>query len=306
MTREPWVLVLSGGDGTRLQALTQEITGAPIPKQYCPLVDGRSLLEATLARARAVTRPDRILVVVNRAHLPVAAAQLARVPAENVLVQPRNCDTGPGLAFSLGHLARRDPTAECVVFPSDHWISDEAVFAAHVRQVLCVIHRLPGKLALLGIQPEHAEPGFGYIEPASPVPVAGVVGARRVAAFREKPTAEEAERLVAAGGLWNSFVMAFHVPTVLRLLAHLRPADIRPMQSVAERPDLTDALYQHAVEAWNFSSGFLARIPQHLVVVRTAGTGWSDWGTPEAIARTFALLRRVPPWREPAARAAVA
>ena len=30
-----WALVLAGGDGTRLQALTRVIAGAPIPKQYC-------------------------------------------------------------------------------------------------------------------------------------------------------------------------------------------------------------------------------------------------------------------------------
>src|SRR5439155_26449623 len=29
-----WALVLAGGDGTRLQALTRKIAGAPIPKQY--------------------------------------------------------------------------------------------------------------------------------------------------------------------------------------------------------------------------------------------------------------------------------
>lgn len=35
----------------------------------------------------------------------------------------------------------------------------------------------------------------------------------------------------------------------------------------------------------------------HLVVVRVDDTEWSDWGTPEAIARTFLGLKRTPPWR---------
>lgn len=297
MAREPWVLILSGGDGTRLQALTRAITGTAMPKQYCPLVDGRSLLETTLDRALALARPERVLVVVSRAHLAIAGGQLGAIPTENVLVQPRNHDTGPGIAFSLAHLARRDPMADCVVFPSDHWIADEDAFLTHVRRALRAVARLQTILALLGIEPEHAEPGFGYIEPGIAVRVTGVAGAHRVAAFREKPTADEAERLVARGGLWNSFVMAFHLPAVLSLLARLRPADLQPMQMLADRPELADAFYQHAVEAWNFSSGFLARIPEHLVVLRAAGTGWSDWGTPEAVARTFALLRRMPPWR---------
>ena len=51
--------------------------------------------------------------------------------------------------------------------------------------------------------------------------------------------------------------------------------------------------------AWNFSSDFLAHVPQHLMVARADDLGWSDWGTPEAIERTLAALHVVPPWRAP-------
>ena len=306
MRHDPWVLVLAGGDGTRLQEFTRALTGTAIPKQYCRLLGDRSLLEATIARATAVTRSEHVLVVLNRAHLPLAREQLRTIPAENVLVQPRNCDTGPGIAFSLAHLARRDPAARCVVFPSDHWIDCEDVFVDRVRQALAVVCRLRPKIALLGIEPEHAEPGFGYIEPAGPVRLPGVRDAHRVGAFREKPSVEEATRLAARGGLWNSFVMAFELPTMLRHLTRLRPGDLMPMHALVERPEMADAVYHHAVQAWNFSSGFLARVPRHLVVLRARGTGWSDWGTPEAIARTYARLRRTAPWQTAAPAAATA
>jgi mannose-1-phosphate guanylyltransferase len=45
-----WALVLAGGDGTRLQRLTQFIAGVPIPKQYCRILGPRSLLQTTLGR----------------------------------------------------------------------------------------------------------------------------------------------------------------------------------------------------------------------------------------------------------------
>jgi len=64
--------------------------------------------------------------------------------------------------------------------------------------------------------------------------------------------------------------------------------------------DLTTlaAVFDH-LRAWNFSHGFLSRIPEHLVVTRADNLGWSDWGTPEAIERSFAAMGVVPPWREP-------
>lgn len=39
-------------------------------------------------------------------------------------------------------------------------------------------------------------------------------------------------------------------------------------------------------------------IPEHLVTFRVDDTGWSDWGTEQAIERTFAVLALVPPWRD--------
>src|SRR5437867_5873226 len=83
-----WALVLAGGDGTRLQALTRLIAGAPIPKEYCRIVGDRSLLETTLARIAPLVPRERTLAVVNRGHLPLARPQVAAIPASNVLVQP--------------------------------------------------------------------------------------------------------------------------------------------------------------------------------------------------------------------------
>ena len=49
---------------------------------------------------------------------------------------------------------------------------------------------------------------------------------------------------------------------------------------------------------WNFSHDFLTCIPEHLVVLRVEDVGWSDLGTPEAIERTFALLKKAPSSRK--------
>ncbi len=48
------------------------------------------------------------------------------------------------------------------------------------------------------------------------------------------------------------------------------------------------------LQPWNFSHGFLSRMPEHLVVTRAGDVGWSDWGTPEAIERSLAAIGVVP------------
>ena len=291
-----WALVLAGGDGTRLQALTRLIAGAPIPKQYCRIVGDRSLLETTLGRIAPLVPPERTLAIVNRGHLPLARPQLAAIPAANVLVQPRNRDTGPGLLVSLLALVRRDRAATVAVLPSDHHIRDEAAFRRHVARMALLVVAHPERIALLGARPDRPETGYGYIAPGHRL--VGPGEAFRVVAFHEKPAPALAARIIRRGGLWNSFVMVGRVARMLELVGELRPGDVADLEGTPAEPDALAAAYER-LAPWNFSRDFLARVPEHLMVARADDLGWSDWGTPEAIERTLAALRVAPPWRAP-------
>jgi mannose-1-phosphate guanylyltransferase len=286
--------VLAGGEGKRLRALTQMIAGAPIPKQYCRILGDRSLLETTLSRIGPLVPQEQTLVVVNRGHLDLALAQLPELPTRNMLVQPENRDTGPGMVFGLLHLAARRPRASVAVFPSDHYIDDAPVFRAHVTRAARLLDRFPSKIVLLGIRATRTDTGCGYIEPGDPIVMPGheSPAAYRVTAFHEKPSVELAEDLQKKGGLWNSFIMLFRVNRLLALLRGTRRADVENLR------DLTrSGVSYEGVPPWNFSTGFLSRMPHHLVVMPIQGLLWSDWGTPGAVERTLATLQIEPPWR---------
>ena len=295
---ELWGLVLAGGDGVRLQVLTRLVAGAPIPKQYCRLTGDQSMLEATLARVGALVPAARIVAIVNRDHLPFAEPQLGAIPAPNVLVQPGNRDTGPGLLFSLLRLARRDRRAIVAVFPSDHYIREDRTFITHVARAFALVRRLPEKIVLLGMTPDRVDATLGYVEPGRPIG-RRIGHAFHVSAFVEKPDAETAEGIIRRGGMWNSFVMVFRLDTMLSLLRHRRPSDYDLLQRMDE------GAYA-SLAPWNFSRDFLAHIPEQLVVLRVADVGWSDWGTPEAVERTLVALNRPLPWRTAILRAEAA
>jgi mannose-1-phosphate guanylyltransferase len=292
-----WALVLAGGDGTRLQALTQMIAGSPIPKQYCRIASDRSLLEATIQRIGSLAEPERTLVIVNQNHLHLALPQLAGVPRANVLVQPRNLDTGPGILLSLSTLAARDPDATVAIFPSDHHVRDEAAFRRHVTHMSRLIgERHSDRLALLGVHPDRPDTGLGYIAPG--LRLGGSTTAFAVAAFHEKPARSLAVELVRRGGLWNAFVMVGRVRRFIELLRQVRPDDCVRIDPLPTGPEAFARCYDR-LAPWNFSRDFLARVPEHLLVTRADDLGWSDWGTPEAVERTFAAMGWQPAWRGP-------
>ena len=289
-----WALVLAGGDGTRLQGLTRLIAGAPIPKQYCRILGPRSLLETTLWRIAPLVAAERTLAIVNSDHLAIAHFQLTSLDTRNILVQPRNLDTGPGVLVSMLELARRDPDATVAMFPSDHYIRDSEAFRRSIQRICRVVAALPEKIALLGVRPEHTDRGYGYITPGRLLGPGADTFA--VLEFHEKPAAGVAAQMVRRGALWNSLVMVARVRRVLELLRALRPADVAPLDDVPLDVATLATVYDR-LQPWNFSHGFLSRIPEHLVVTRANDLGWSDWGTPEAIERSFAAIGLVPPWR---------
>jgi mannose-1-phosphate guanylyltransferase len=295
--KQRFALLLAGGDGTRLQEFTAQLTGAPIPKQYCPLMRGRSLLELTLSRTRYFAPIENTRVIVNQNHLELAKNQLQALPDNSIFVQPENRDTGPGMIFALMQIARTSPDATIAVFPTDHFVDNDRAFIAHVLSATCLVHQFPQKIAILGVTPSHPDTGYGYIMPGRSLDT--TLASRRVChvkAFNEKPSRIMAREFIAQGGLWNTFVMVFQLKRVLGLLRDMAPKDSQKLFDVQDYPAEAPAIYRD-LNPWNFSTHILSRIAEELIVLEAPDIHWSDWGTRESIERSYKRMNLAPAWR---------
>src|SRR6185437_16101322 len=79
-TRQRWGVILAGGDGTRLQPLTRLACGDNRPKQFCPLLGGKTLLAHTRKRISHAIDPDRVLFVLTNKHEPFYRSELENIP----------------------------------------------------------------------------------------------------------------------------------------------------------------------------------------------------------------------------------
>src|SRR5262249_57736883 len=76
----------------------------------------------------------------------------------------------PAILYALLTLAGRQAAGETVTFfPSDHFVSDDAAFMQHVAAAADSVARRPDLTILLGVMPDRAESGYGWIQPGSPV-----------------------------------------------------------------------------------------------------------------------------------------
>lgn len=286
----PYVVVLAGGEGTRLAPLTRALYGHDLPKQFAVLAGEKSLLQQTIDRALLLAEADHILVVVTGKREAVAREQLAPYGGVELVVQPHNLDTGPGLLLPLVRILAREPAARVVFLPSDHFVADDRPLVEAVRASEHGV--LNERLSLIGVAPTGPEVEYGWIVRGHKL---GRSGAFAVHHFAEKPEPAVADELWRDGGLWNTFISAGPVRVFWELARHHLPDHAAAFEryasaigSLGEAAALAAAY--HAMPAANFSRDVLAHA-RELAVLPVAGTGWSDWGSPK---RVFASLVGTP------------
>jgi len=296
-TAPPWALILAGGDGSRLRALTRQITGAPGPKQFCPLLDGETLLDRTRRRVDLLTRGDHQVVVVTRSHEPYYRRLVADLAPGRLVVQPRNRGTAAGLLYPLLRIAELAGDVPVAVFPSDHFVDDDAVFVGAVTAAMAAVGVHPDRVVLLGVEADEPETEYGWIERGEPLTVEGEP-VFSIRGFWEKPSPGLARSLITRGGLWNTFVMVGRIAAFVDLIAAGAPALVRAFEPLRRaRGSSREAAVATRVYATlpvvNFSDRVLVPAPGRLGVIRVKGVQWSDWGNAD---RVLATIRRTG-WR---------
>ena len=290
---DPRVLILAGGDGLRLRPLVRELTGEDRPKQFAAIVGGESLLAQTRRRAALLVAPEQTQIILTRQHAPYFQGILSGASAPSFLIQPQNRGTATAVLYALLRDARRRPSGPVVVLPSDHWVSDDAAFMAHVGLALAAVEARPDLIVLLGIAPTRPEPGYGWIEPSEPI-FEQSTNLRAVRSFVEKPSLEVAALLQSQGFLWNSFVVIGQVQSLLLLFALALPELMNSFlpvwNALGSSSELAaiERLYRDLPDA-DFSRDVLARQPEMLAVLPVTGLSWDDLGDP---ARVLAIREK--------------
>src|SRR6185437_5610240 len=260
-----WAIVLAGGEGLRLRALTRYLYGDERPKQYAVLTGSKSLLRQTLERVTRLVPPSRIVVVAQASHDRYLDAELAG-------------------------------------FPGDHFVLEEDTFMTHVGAVATYVGAEPDGLVLLGVPPADPDPDYGWIERGPRGGWAGPDPVWRIRGFREKPTEESARRLFALGALWNTLVLAARVDALVEAgrrclpLLHDRLVRMGLFTGTQYETWALRQAYFFAPTA-DFSRAVLESPALALSVAEVPDQTWCDLGTPARVAWTLrALGAPLPAW----------
>src|SRR5580765_6941597 len=224
-------MIMAGGGGTRFWPRSR----VKRPKQFLKLTGDRTLLQQAVDRIEAQVPPERTWIVTSGQHRDEASNQLPQLPGERVIGEPCGRDTAACIGLAAALIARQDDNAVMMVMPADHVIEPAQEFrrAAHVAEQMAEEH--PTALITFGILPTYPATGYGYVQRAGEMGHRQGIAVYRVAAYREKPSIELAERFVASGDFyWNSGIFVWKTATILAALAERQPDLHAAVQRIAQ------------------------------------------------------------------------
>lgn len=290
---EKFAVILAGGDGERLRAMTKKMMGCETPKQFCPLLGDETLLTSTRKRVELNFQPEKIFYSLTETHEEFYQPLLNEVGKKNKIIQPTNKGTAPAILYSLYRLSQLNPQSSVAFFPSDHYISDDEAFMNHIDSAFRIVGKKPEAVILLGIEPTAPKSSYGWIEPCGNGSSNAQI--QSVKYFWEKPTSQEATELMEKGCLWNSFVMVGKVKSFINLFKKYQPSLFGlfclarvTFGTTAERMTVK-ALYK-MFRNRNFSYNVLEKCREDLYVLRAGGFKWSDLGEPQEVLLKMAQL----------------
>jgi mannose-1-phosphate guanylyltransferase len=218
-------VILAGGRGTRFWPLSRKKRA----KQLLALDGKQTMIQQTVARLLPLAPPKQFWIITNGDLRPAILKQLSKLPKAQILAEPVGRNTAPAIGLAAFLLLGEHPDAVIGMFPSDHVIADEKRYRTTIDRG-AEIAAAGENIVVLGIRPNRAETGYGYVE------VGGTFNddARRVRRFTEKPDAETAATFLAAGNyFWNSGMFLWSARTLANALREHLPATAALLEEIA-------------------------------------------------------------------------
>lgn len=255
------IILLSGGSGTRLWPLSNDVRS----KQFLKLFkdsqgNAESMVQRVYRQIKTAIPDANITIATSKTQVSALRNQLGNLV--NLSVEPCRRDTFPAIALASQYLKDILDVKEdepVIVCPVDPYVDNE-----YFVEFIDLAKRVKAgeqNIVLMGIEPTYPSEKYGYIVPKNSEKVSSVLS------FKEKPNKETALDLIQEGALWNGGVFAFRLKYLSDLIVNRLHVD-----------NYFDLLKKYeSLEKISFDYEVVEKEPS-IEVVRFAGE-WKDLGT---------------------------
>jgi mannose-1-phosphate guanylyltransferase len=273
------IVINAGGTGTRLWPLSTK----EFPKQFVSLVNDKSLLRNTFDPISRQYDVNDIYITTTTKFKDIVLKELPEFNPDNLILEPKKMDTAPAIGLMTFKLHEKGYDT-VISLACDHNIIDTDEFLRILKVAEEVNQKHHDKLLLIGMSPNYAATGFGYIEMGAPIDRFNKDLVFNVDSFKEKPDKKTAERFLADWKyLWNASYFIFNPQFLLNQYEQFAKKTYESLSKCfnldAESPEFLELFSQ--CEPIAFDYAIVEKLKD--IIVLPASVGWSDIGSWKAV-----------------------
>lgn len=276
-------LIMAGGKGTRFWPISTEEK----PKQFLNLIGEDTMLQMTYKRINRLVPEERIFICTGEKYINIVKEQINDINERNIIVEPESRNTAPCIVLSSLIIKRYYENANILVLPADHLINDEKMFIEKINLGDEFLRKAPNSIVTLGINPNRAETGYGYIkikrnnhEHLNEI--------YKVDRFVEKPDKEKAQQYLESGNyLWNSGVFLWNVNSILNKIKKFIPNTYYALENIIDcnEKNINSFIKDNYIKTDEISIDYAVLEKDDKIYVIPSDIGWDDIGTWQAVER---------------------
>src|SRR4030042_3571004 len=118
------VVIFCGGFGTRMWPISRK----SLPKQFYPIIKGKSFFEITFSRFRKVFEPEDIYVSTEARYVKFIRKQAPSIPLKNIIAEPERKDNLAAIGLATAVIHKHSPNEVMLISSRAHLINQEDEF----------------------------------------------------------------------------------------------------------------------------------------------------------------------------------
>ncbi len=278
------ILIMAGGKGTRFWPQSTDEK----PKQFLNLVGEKTMIQETFERVNKKIPSNQIFVITCEKYKKLIQEQIPELPIKNIIIEPEGRNTAPCILLSTLYIKQIFENVNITVLPADHIISNINDFLETLEVANCFVGNNKGTIVTIGIKPDRAETGYGYIKKSDEKVYLNKKEIIKVEKFVEKPNIEKANEYLEDGGyLWNAGMFVFNADYMLE---ELKDNFAEGYKLLKELPSIESDEYKIKLkENYNkcesISIDYAVMEKTNNIHVIPSDFGWDDIGTWKALQR---------------------
>ena len=274
------IVIFCGGYGTRMWPASRK----SFPKQFYPLVGGKSFFQITYERFRKAFAAPDIFISTERIYEHFIKKQEKEIPKANIIVEPERKDNMAAIGLVTALLNKKFPNEVMFISWSDHLIHQEDEFLRKVK--LAGEYALEtGQIVSIDEKPKYPSVHHGWVKVGHAHDNYHGVEILPIVQHFEKPDTLSAKKFFqSASYLINTGYRAWRTDTMLTFYQKYAPemyAGLLEIINHTGNKNFETFLYReyHRFEKESVENGIFEKLPEGVRVTIPSDVGWEDSGT---------------------------